>query len=121
LRSYRARLARVGVSVVDRLGDWDENPATVGWVEFNVGPVPSSGSYKVTVHYMFWQEATDANRRMTLTINGVAGETRQVNRATVCCATSVFDVTLTAGTNTIRISHAFRQAPAIDKIVISSA
>jgi hypothetical protein len=106
--------------LVDRLGD-DWGPGSRGWVEFSVGPIPSAGTYTVTIYYMFFLEPSESSRPVTLFVNGVQGETRSVASTTTCCQASSFDVTLNTGTNTIRFTHGSLKGPAIDRIVISKA
>ncbi len=111
-----------GTAVVSQVGQWNIFRQQPGTVTFAVA-APSAGTYAMTVYYA---QSGENKRTAVITVNSGGDQNVTFTRtfgmgSCVVEAHSAINVTLNAGTNTIRFGNSDNRAPSLDRIVISQS
>jgi alpha-galactosidase len=109
-----------GGRVVMQIGDWGgrENDGTL---RVNNVTVPAAATYRLTIWFVN-VDTFDGQNTHTLLVT-VDGRTTSVTATSgaSCCVSTAVTVTFAKGANSVTFANPSSRAPAIDKVVVSSA
>jgi hypothetical protein len=111
-----------GATVIDELGEHWPGGSQDGWLEFRSVMAPSAGQYVIKIYYVYTDRTPDHDQRqMNVFVNGTnVLHDHQFSRTSTIAVLDV-NVTLRAGSNTVRLIHRDFESPAIDRIEITEA
>ena len=107
-----------GGQIVTKLGNGGDGTQP-GTIQINGISVPSSGTYRISIHYANWDVTGHSSAVVAMT--GAEPMTVNFTGSKKCCGVRTIGVTLAAGPHGLTITNATGVAPSIDRIVVSRA